>query len=563
MCSECHSTGVHKNYDAANDRFATTWSEIHVGCEACHGRGSNHVAWARGHRNGWSPGKGKAHDAALPVAFDERHDGDVDDRRRERKCTAQQPAGKPPQGSRDLWSLPRAPGTVCRDWVPGRSLTETHDIAGISPGLYQADGQMQDEVYTYGSFRQSRMYAAGVTCSRLPRSARRHAASKGEQVCAQCHAPAKYAAATHHHHEGVTPAVSCISCHMPERTYMVVDRRHDHSFRIPRPDQSARLGTSNACNDCHQGRTAQWAAAAVERWHGPVRKGFQTYAEAFHAAWTDQIEAPVAARGGGIRRSRPGVRACECPQRTGEPALAAQPGLGAPRLADPDPMVRIGAIELLGSAFGADPWPLVAPLLSDPDRGVRIRAAALLARPPSTQQPAPTRNIWRARPANSSPHSAPTTTVPKRGRRSGMFWRAAASATEAEVEYQAALRISPHYAPAAINLADLYREMGRDQDAEAVLRRGLQVNPQPGQPPSRVGTHPGSPSSVGRSAPRARARHEAGSRTGALRVRLRDRLDSAGRRGEAMRILRASLQNHPNDRMPPWPWSVSAARRGT
>ena len=48
MCAECHSTGVHKNYDAANDRYATTWAEISVGCEACHGQGSSHVAWARG-----------------------------------------------------------------------------------------------------------------------------------------------------------------------------------------------------------------------------------------------------------------------------------------------------------------------------------------------------------------------------------------------------------------------------------------------------------------------------------------------------------------------------------
>ena len=47
MCAECHSTGVRKNYDAANDRFATTFAEISVGCEACHGQGSRHVGWAR------------------------------------------------------------------------------------------------------------------------------------------------------------------------------------------------------------------------------------------------------------------------------------------------------------------------------------------------------------------------------------------------------------------------------------------------------------------------------------------------------------------------------------
>jgi hypothetical protein len=38
MCAECHSTGVRKNYDAANDRFASTRAEISLGCETCHGR---------------------------------------------------------------------------------------------------------------------------------------------------------------------------------------------------------------------------------------------------------------------------------------------------------------------------------------------------------------------------------------------------------------------------------------------------------------------------------------------------------------------------------------------
>ena len=65
---------------------------------------------------------------------------------------------------------------------------------------------------------------------------------------------------------------------MPARPYMVVDRRHDHSLRIPRPDLSAQLGTPNACNDCHTGKSAD-SAAAVERWHGPGRKGFQHYAD--------------------------------------------------------------------------------------------------------------------------------------------------------------------------------------------------------------------------------------------------------------------------------------------
>jgi len=52
MCADCHSTALRKNYDAGANRFRTQWSEISVGCEACHGPGSAHVAWASAGRDG-------------------------------------------------------------------------------------------------------------------------------------------------------------------------------------------------------------------------------------------------------------------------------------------------------------------------------------------------------------------------------------------------------------------------------------------------------------------------------------------------------------------------------
>src|SRR4029434_9403199 len=115
-------------------------------------------------------------------------------------------------------------------------------------------------------------------------------------VCLQCHASVSYAVAAHAQHEAVKPAHFCAASHMRERTYMVVDRRHDHSFRVPRPDVSAKLGTPNACNDCHGDKRAEWIASSVERWHGPNRKGLQSYAEAFHAAWTGRVDAAALLR---------------------------------------------------------------------------------------------------------------------------------------------------------------------------------------------------------------------------------------------------------------------------
>src|SRR5262249_24099013 len=157
-------------------------------------------------------------------------------------------------------------GGFSEAWVPGRWLSDTHRVSPLARGLYHADGQMLDEVYNYGSFKQSKMFAAGVTCSDChePHGAKLRAG--GDGVCLQCHSSDSYAAVAPPRHERMTPALPCASCHMPSRTYMVVDRRHDHSFRVPRPDLSATLGTPNACNDCHSDKSAAWAATAIEGW---------------------------------------------------------------------------------------------------------------------------------------------------------------------------------------------------------------------------------------------------------------------------------------------------------
>ena len=156
----------------------------------------------------------------------------------------------------------------------------------LSPGvldrpLYHADGQQRDEVYNWGSFLQSKMYANGVTCSDChnPHSGKLRA--EGNALCATCHLPSKYDTAAHHHHKPASAGAACVGCHMPSATYMVVDPRHDHSLRMPRPDLSVKLGTPNACNGCHTNRDARWAAAQMTPWYGHAPQGFQRFAEAF------------------------------------------------------------------------------------------------------------------------------------------------------------------------------------------------------------------------------------------------------------------------------------------
>jgi Flp pilus assembly protein TadD len=550
MCAECHSTGVRKNYDAVNDRFATTFSEISVGCEACHGQGSRHVAWARDQRGWWPLRKPDDPTKGLAERLTERRDATW--------------SINPATGNAIRSSAPRAlraevetcglcharRGQSSEAWVPGRWLSETHIVSPIRRGFYHADGQMLDEVYNYGSFKQSKMFAAGVTCSDChePHSGKLRASADG--VCLQCHAPAKYAVAAHHRHEATNPALSCVSCHMPARTYMVVDRRHDHSFRVPRPDVSAKFGTPNACNDCHGDKTAEWAASIVERWHGPNRKGLQSYAEAFHAAWTGRGDAAALLRKIAADRNVPAfARASALTElRPFGPTSKSDASLARAGLSDPDPMVRIGALAMLEGVAANQLWPLVAPLLSDSNRGVRTSAAMLLASVPNlSQRPADRERFERAA-AEFVATQRLNADRPEARSTLGYFFAQRGLATEAEAEYRAALRLSPQFAPAAINLADLYRQRGRDGDGEEVLRNAVDASPR----------HAGLYHALGLTLTRLKRREEAIAelRRAAEIEPERARyayvyavaLHSAGRTEDAITVLKESLARHPSDR---------------
>jgi predicted CXXCH cytochrome family protein len=546
MCAECHSTGVRKNYDAANDRFATSFAEISVGCEACHGQGSRHVAWARSQRS-WF-GKTEDPTKGLLVRFDERRDVVW---RLDAKTGNAQRNFTPALVRREVETCGRCHarrGEFSEDWLPGRSLSDTHVVSPLARGLYHADGQMLDEVYNYGSFKQSKMFAAGVTCGDCHEP---HAAKlrvSGDGVCVQCHAADRYAAATHRHHEAVSPPLACASCHMPAHTYMVVDRRHDHGFRVPRPDLSAQLGTPNACNDCHGDKTAEWAASAIERWHGPNRKGLQNYAEAFHATWAGRSDAVALLGKVAADPSAPSFARASALTELAPRLSPANIGLARAGLSDPDPMVRIGALDMLANVSAAQLWPLVSPLLSDSNRGVRIRAAALLAAVPTASQPTADRERFERAAAEFIAAQRLNADRPQARSALGNFYARRGLATDAEAEYRAALRLSPQFTPAAINLADLYRQLGRDGEGESVLHAAIATSPRD------AGLH----HALGLVLTRLKRTDEA---IAALRRAAeiepgRARysyvyavaLHSAGRGEEAMTVLKQILVRHPDDR---------------
>jgi len=543
MCADCHSTNVRKGYDAAGDRFQTTWSEINVGCEACHGPASRHVTWAR------SPAPAgdvsRPSDNGLTVHLLERRGvGWTLD----------------PGTLRPVRSAPRTTSAeidvcaqchsrraqIAEGYVAGSALEDYYVPELITPGLYYPDGQQRDEVYTYGSFLQSRMAHAGVTCADCHEPHSQRLRADGNQLCAQCHAPTKYESAAHHFHTPQSAGAQCVSCHMPPTTYMVVDARRDHSFRVPRPDRSVRIGVPNPCTGCHGNRSAGWADEQIQARTTRRPEGFQTFAEAFAAAESNDAESAAGLCRVADDSSQPAiVRASALARLAGTPVRIAVDA-ATRHLADRDPSVRRAALMVFESLSPDARRGRVAPLLGDPVRSVRLEAVWLLAAASAAlagtaDQPAFARAadelIASRRYRADRPEDRTTL---------GVFLAQLGRHDEAAGEYRAALRLSPRYTPAYVNLSDLQREQGAEREAERTLREGLAVLPGEAMLHHALGL------SLARSGRQAEAVQEL-KRAGELSSDVRFAytyavaLHSAGREAEAIDALEKARERAPRD----------------
>jgi predicted CXXCH cytochrome family protein len=356
----------------------------------------------------------------------------------------------------------------------GQPLLDTHVPALLDPGLYHADGQILDEVYEWGSFVQSRMHRAGVTCSDCHDPHRAALRSEGNAVCTRCHVPAKFDTPAHHHHRAASEASRCVTCHMPSRTYMVVDPRRDHSFRVPRPDLSAALGTPNVCTDCHRERAPTWAADRITAWRGSGRPPASGFAPALDAARRGLAEAGPALAALAADRGQPGIARATAVVHLGELLTAGTAPAVIAGLRDPDPLIRMAAARAAEALPAERRGPLVAPLLRDPVRAVRLAAAHALAgvSVPDAQRGDLDRGIteWiRAEQVNADRPEAHVNLA-------GLYARTGRT-RDAESALRTALRLDPRFVPALVNLADLLRAQGRDADGERMLEQALRAYP--------------------------------------------------------------------------------------
>jgi tetratricopeptide (TPR) repeat protein len=476
MCAACHSTGVRKNYDPETRRFATTYAEVNVACEACHGPGSNHVAWARKEGDWRRLDDGRK---GLVAALDDRRS--VTWTISAETGNAQRtPPGRPAREIETCGRCHGRRGQFSDDYVHGRPLGDTLRVALLDDSLYYPDGQVRDEVYEYGSFLQSKMFHRGVTCSDCHDPHTLKLRAPRPLVCLGCHAARKYATPTHHFHPPGSRGADCIGCHMPTTTYMVVDPRHDHSFRVPRPDLSVKLGVPNPCTRCHAGRRAEWAAKQVDAWYGHTPRGYQGYAEAFAAA---SISAPnstellqAVARDG----SQPAIARASAIRRLGPPP--GPPALEVVRagLKDGDPLVRSASVSALESVEPALRVQLLALLLDDPVRAVRMEAARNLVDAPRDRLTDAERTALDRGLAEYVAAEQFNADRPESHLNLGLLYAAQRRLPEAEAALRAALERDPRFGPASVNLADLYRATGRDAEGERVLRDALEQDPRSG-----------------------------------------------------------------------------------
>ena len=455
MCADCHSTNLRKNYDPDTRTFSTKWSEIDVSCEACHGPGSRHVAWA------------EIDSAKRPslsnYGLDVQSTG-IDGPALVEQCAACH------SRRAEIGDYNHAQVNTMETLVP--SLLEQ--------GVYHPDGQILEEVYVWGSFVQSKMYANNVSCRDCHDVHSLELKFEGNALCAQCHVSEVFDTPEHHHHapnaDGEPNAgTQCVNCHMPEQPYMVIDYRADHSMRIPRPDLTQSIGVPNACSSCHEDRGLDWVIDAYNGWYGDERiPHYGTALAAAHAGDAGAAE--------GLYRVIDDVAVPAIARATALSALRAYPGdqstaLLEQALGDESALIRHVAVDTIDSPRPEQLAEWLAPLLLDSAHAVRLRAAARLGTIGPEYLTAAQRVSLNESLDEYVSAMRGGLDFSAAGMNLGNLYSARGDLQEAERYYRDALAVDELFFPAKMNLAMLVAQQGDEAEAERLFREVLEAYP--------------------------------------------------------------------------------------
>jgi tetratricopeptide (TPR) repeat protein len=468
MCAECHSTNLQKNYNLEKDSFNTTWSDINVNCEACHGPGSDHLDWAK------LPEGARDYDSNMGLIL--KTSGTTSKQYIEScaPCHSRRTSFGPNEHSdAEYYNL--------------------HRPQNISPPLYYADGQILDEVYVFASFTQSKMYMQDVKCNDCHDSHSIKFKFDGNALCTQCHRPEEYDTFQHHFHKyanekgepvknkfgemiPVGEGALCKTCHMPGNYYMGVDFRRDHSFRIPRPDLSIKYNVPNACNDCHDDKSFQWSEDWIKKYYGE-RKKF-TYASVLADGYLQKENADT----GLIRLIKNDLY----PEMVRATALSYLSSYNNPSadsvviemLYNIEPLVRERAIDAFNPNSAQELVRIIFPLLDDPIRMVRIAAASKLSvmgEEYFNEEQFTKLNLVLDEYLQTLIYTAD---FPSGKYNLGNFYSNKGDYLKAENFYISAIKMDDRFYPAKSNLAMLYYNQGKLKEAENLFRDLIKNHPE-------------------------------------------------------------------------------------
>ena len=458
-CAECHSTDVKKHYDAKTRSYATTYEQIDVGCEACHGPGQNHVALAN--KNALKSAEHAGFMMSLaargrwirsanePIA----HRSELLDNNVQIDNCARCHARR---------------GTL-NDYHYGADLLDTHRLSLLEAPLYWPDGQIRDEVYVYGSFIQSKMHQAGVVCTDCHNPHSNELRADGNGVCAQCHQPSHYDRSEHHRHKPGTEGAQCVNCHMPAQLYMGVDWRHDHSMRIPRPDLSLTTGSPNACTQCHQDKSDSWALNALNTWGVTTSRHNSELGRSFHGADRGDVRVLPSLKRIIEDNSLPAIQRSSALIRYGNLSAPDLPQTVALALGSQDPMIRLAAVQSTSGLPARQRYMMLRTLINDPVLAVRIAVAQHLADAPVNElRP---KDIAALAPLFETYLTVQTehADMPSVQIQLSNFWRDRGDIIQAEAALREAIRINPQLQSGIINLSDILRATDREAEGRRLL----------------------------------------------------------------------------------------------
>jgi predicted CXXCH cytochrome family protein len=247
-CDGCHSV----DYNIQTKQVA----EWNVGCERCHGPGSEHVA---------HPSRGNT---LNPARMDYVRATDTCI-----QCHSQgRPLTSPIEGKYYDWPVGYHVGLNLRDFWQ----LEEHPF-GQPTFTHFADGTAHKNRMQGNDFVQSVMYRHGITCFSChdAHGTDNYAQLRkpADKLCLDCHGPMSLngpRTATlqeHTHHKDGSPGSQCMACHMPKIETTIADVKvRAHTFAFISPVMTDRYKIPNPCTSCHTDKSTAWASEALRRW---------------------------------------------------------------------------------------------------------------------------------------------------------------------------------------------------------------------------------------------------------------------------------------------------------